>query len=204
MKNIAVVIISIIAVAIAFYFLGKKSGAGQTKTDIVQNVALVQEIAQLASLEVNGTTNIRISNKGQSSDLWNKVKNYFAENTLQVSVPYEAKYGVDMRNQKMTINTKAGTATIYLPPVKMLTMQLRLDKMESMQQTGIFSSVSIEEFVKAQKDMYAAANATLENNAAYIKLAEANIKNTLNKYYVPLGYKTNVLFGETAHPGNLK
>lgn len=196
MKNLSVVIVSIVAVAIAFYFLGKRNGVGQTKTDIVQNVAIVQEIAQLASLEVDGTTNIKVSNKGESSDLWNKLKNYLAENTLQVSVPYEAKYGVDMRNQKMNIDTKAGVATIYLPPVKMLSMQLRLDKMQSMQQTGIFSSVSIDAFVKAQKEMYASANATLQNSAPYIKLAQDNIRNTLTKYYEPLGYKVNVVFGE--------
>lgn len=197
MKNLSVVIVSIVAVAIAFYFLGKRNGAGQTKTDIVQNVAIVQEIAQLASLEVDGTTNIKVSNKGESSDLWNKLKNYLAENTLQVSVPYQAKYGVDMRNQKMNINTKAGTVTIHLPAVKMLSMQLRLDKMQSMQQTGIFSSISIDAFVKAQKDMYASVNATLENSPSYIKLAQDNIRNTLTKYYEPLGYKVNVVFGES-------
>ncbi len=196
MKNLSVVIVSIVAVALAFYFLGKRNGAGQTKTDIVQNVAIVQEIAQLASLEVDGTTNIKVSNKGESADLWNKLKNYLAENTLQVSVPYEAKYGVDMRNQKMNIDTKAGTVTIQLSAVKMLSMQLRLDKMQSMQQTGIFSSISIDAFVKAQKDMYASANATLQNSAPYIKLAQDNIRSTLTKYYEPLGYKVNVVFGE--------
>lgn len=204
MKNIVVVIISVVAVAIAFYFLGKKNGSGQVKTDIVQNVAIVQEIAQLASLEVNGSTNIKVSNKGESTAIWNKLKNYFTENTLQVSVPYEAKYGVDMRNQKMNIDTKAGTATIYLPAVKMLSMQLRLDKLESMQQTGIFSSVSIDAFIKAQKEMYAAANTTLASNAAYIKLAQENITQTLRRYYTPLGYDVNVIFEKSNSADALK
>ena len=204
MKNSFVILILVAAVALAFYFLGKKNGAGQTKTDIVQNVAIVKEIAELASLEVSGTTKIKISNKGENTVFWDKVKNYFAETTLQVSVPYEAKYGVDMRNQEMDVDTKAGTATIYLPAVKMLSMQLRLDKMESMQQTGIFSSVSIDAFVKAQKEMYAAANTTLENNAAYIKLAQDNIRNTLSRYYEPLGYKVNIVFGEAKGTSVLK
>src|SRR6218665_3153573 len=196
MKNRFVIIVLVAAVALAFYFLGKKNGEGQTKTDIVQNVEIVKEIAQLASLEVNGTTKITVSNKGDNAGFWNKVKNYFAENTLQVSVPYEAKYGVDMRNQNIHVDTKAQTITLTLPPVKMLSMQLRLDKMENMQQTGIFSTVTVDAFVKAQKDMYAAANATLQNNASYIKLAEDNIRNTLTRYYAPLGYKLDIVFGE--------
>ena len=200
MKNSFVIIILVAAVALAFYFLGKKNGEGQTRTDIVQNVAIVKEIAQLASLEVSGSTNIKISNKGDENGVWSKFKNYFTENTLQVSVPYEAKYGVDMRNQKMNVDTKAGTVTIYLPPIKMLSMQLRLDKMESMQQTGIFSSVSIDAFVRAQKEMYASANSTLEKNTAYIKLAEDNIRNTLARYYEPLGYKVAIVFSDTTLP----
>ena len=83
-------------------------------------------------------------------------------------------------------------------------MQLRLDKMDNMQQTGLFSTITVDAFVKAQKDMYAAANATLVNNAAYIKLAQENINNTLNRYYAPLGYKVNIVFGEIDNKNNLK
>ncbi len=204
MKNGLVVVILVIAVALAFYLLGKKNGAGQTKTDIIQNVEIVKQIAQLSSLEVNGTTKITVTNKGDNAGFWNKVKNYFAENTLQVTVPYEAKYGVDMSNQKIEIDKKAQTVTLQLPPVKLLSMQLRLDKMDNMQQTGLFSTITVDAFVKAQKDMYAAANATLVNNAAYIKLAQENINNTLNRYYAPLGYKVNIVFGEIDNKNNLK
>ncbi|HRD59255.1 MAG TPA: DUF4230 domain-containing protein [Ferruginibacter sp.] len=204
MKNGLVVLILVIAVALAFYLLGKKNGAGQTKTDIIQNVEIVKQIAQLSSLEVNGTTKITVTNKGDNAGFWNKVKNYFAENTLQVTVPYEAKYGVDMSNQKIEIDKKAQTVTLQLPPVKLLSMQLRLDKMDNMQQTGLFSTITVDAFVKAQKDMYAAANATLVNNAAYIKLAQENINNTLNRYYAPLGYKVNIVFGEIDNKNNLK
>lgn len=199
MRKNFLIIILIAVIALAFYFLGRNNGAGQTKTDIVNNVAIVKEIAQLASLEVDGSTKITISNKGDNTGFWSKVKNYFAENTLQVTVPYEAKYGVDMRNQKVEVNTKQSIVTLYLPEVKMLSMQLRLDKMENMQQTGIFSTITIDAFVKAQKDMYAAANATLEKNAAYIKLAQDNIRNTLSRYYEPMGYKVNIVFGTTTH-----
>jgi hypothetical protein len=198
MKNSLVIIFLMVMLATAFYLLGKKNGAGQTKTDIVQNVALVKEIAQLASLQVNGFTNIKISNKTADAGVMDKLKNYFSENTLQVSLPFEAKYGVDMSNQKMNIDTKAGTATIYLPTCKLMSIQLRLDKLESMSQTGIFSTISIDDFVKAQKQMYASATSNLENNNGYIKLAEDNIRNTLSKYYLPLGYKIICVFGDKA------
>ena len=196
MKNNTVTIILVLLVAAAFYFLGKKNGAGQTKTSVVQNVSLVKEIAQLASLQVNGMANIKMSNRDSGDGVWNKFKNYFAENTLAVSLPYEAKYGVDMSNKKVNVDTKAGLAVIYLPSCKLISMQLRLDKLESMNQTGILNTTSINDFVKAQKQLYATVGATLENNAGFIKLAEDNISNTLGKYYAPLGYKVKCVFGE--------
>lgn len=180
--------------------MGKKNGAGKTKTSVVQNVALVKEIAQLASLEVNGIANIKMSNRDSGDGAWNKFKNYFTENTLQVSVPYEAKYGVDMINRKVNIDTKAGIATIYLPAVKLMSMQLRVDKLESMTQTGLLNTTTIGDFVKAQKQLYGTVSATLENNAEFIRLAETNINNTLDKYYVPLGYKVKCVFSEERAP----
>jgi hypothetical protein len=195
MRSNIIIIFLVLLVAVGFYLLGKRNGSGQMRTDVVQNVALIKEIAQLASLEVQGVTNIKVTNKGDGSGSWDKLKNYFTENTLQLSVPFEAKYGVDMKDQKMDIDTKAGTVTIYLPACKLMSMQLRLDKMESMSQAGIFNSVSIDDFSKAQKQMYASVMATLENNKSYIKLSEDNISNTLGKYYTPLGYKVRCVFG---------
>ncbi len=197
MKNNTITIILVLLVAAAFYFLGKKNGAGQTKTSVVQNVSLIKEIAQLASLQVNGMANIKMSNRDSGDGVWNKFKNYFAENTLAVSLPYEAKYGVDMSNRKVNVDTKAGVAVIYLPSCKLISMQLRLDKLESMNQTGILNTTSISDFVKAQKQLYTTVGATLENNAGFIKLAEDNISNTLGKYYAPLGYKVKCVFDES-------
>ena len=198
MRSNILIILLVLIIAAAFYFLGKRNGAGQTRTDIVENVTLVKEIAQLASLQVNGVSRIKVSNKGDNSGIWDRFRNYFTENTLQLSIPYEAKYGVDMSNQQLTIDTKAGTATVHLPAVKLMSMQLRLDKMESMTQTGIFSSDSIEDAVKAQKNLYTTVEATLVHHAEFIKLAEDNISNTLNKYYTPLGFKVKCVFGRTA------
>jgi hypothetical protein len=194
MKSNTVTIFLIILVATAFYFLGRTNGAGKTKTSVVQNVALVKEIAQLASLQVNGSANVKMSNKDSGDGVWNKFKNFFTENTLQVSLPYEAKYGVDLSTHNVSIDTKSGIATIYLPPVKLMSMQLRIDKLESMNQTGLLNTTSIGDFVKAQKQLYATVSSTLETNNEFIKLAENNITHTLEKYYSPLGYKVKCVF----------
>lgn len=196
MKNNAVLIFLILLVAGAFYFIGKKSGAAHAKTTMVENVDMIKLIAELGALDVAGSINLKISNKGEEQGNWDKFKNFLGENTLQVTLPYEAKFGVDLSNQKMNVDTKAGKATIYLPHCKLMSLQLRLDRMETMTQTGIFSRSSMDDLVSAQKKLYAETLANVENNPKYIKLAEDHIVTVLNNYYKPLGYEVQCVFGE--------
>jgi hypothetical protein len=196
MKNIGLTIFLVLLGAAAFYFLGKKNGSNQTKTAIVQNTGIIKQIAELGALEVNGTTNIKVSNKGDNTGLWEKFKNYFAENTLQVVIPYQAKYGVDMNNQKMTINTKDSTVIIYLPQCKLLSLQLQLDKVDAISQTGIFNTITLQQYIEVQKQLYQECNNALINNTTNLKLAEDNIKFILQKYYAPLQLKVQCVFGQ--------
>lgn len=194
MKTNVVLIFLIVLVAGAFYLLGKKNGASSQKTTMVENVNLVKLIAELGALDVTGKLDMKVSNKGEESGNWDRFKNYLAENTLQVSVPFEAKFGVDMSHQKMNINTKDSLAVISLPHARLLSLQLKMDRLETMTQTGIFTKTSMDDLVKAQKRMYVQAMEKIEKDPAYIKLAEDHIVTILDNYYKPLGYKVKCEF----------
>jgi hypothetical protein len=194
MKNTGIIIFLVLLVAGAFYFLGKKNGSTNAKVTMVENVEMIKQIAELAALDVTG--NLKVSNKVDENGVWSKFKNYFAENTLQVNLPYEAKYGVDMSNQRMSIDTKAATVNISLPNCKLMSLQLKMDKMETMTQTGLFASASMDDLVKAQKQLYAQALQQLENDQKFLKLSEEHIATILTNYYKPLGYKVNCIFEE--------
>ena len=196
MQRTPVLLFLALLVAVAFYFLGKKNGASDTKISMVENVEMIKQIAELAALDVTGNIKLKISNKGDESGSWSKFKNYFSENTLLVTLPYEAKFGVDMSNQKMNIDTKASTASIYLPHCKLLSFQLKMDRMETMTQTGIFTSASMDDLVKAQKQLYTQALQKIEKDSAYISMAEKHIAEILTNYYKPLGYTVKCIFGE--------
>jgi hypothetical protein len=195
MRNNVLIIFLVLLVASAFYFLGKKNGSNNTKTDIVQNVEMIKEIAELSALDVTGTTQITMTNRGDNNGMWSKFKNYFAESTLRLAIPYEAKYGVDMTNQKVAIDTKAGTAIIYLPECKLLSLQLKLDKVDAITKTGVLNTITVDEYIKAQKQLYEEANKTLVNNPNAIKLAKDHIRVVLEKYYKPMGLKVELVFG---------
>lgn len=193
MKN-SVVIVLVLLIAFSFYFLGKKNGASNTKISLVENVEMIKQIAELGALDVTGNVKLKISNKEDSDGTWSKFKNYFSENTLLVTVPYEAKFGVDMSNQKLDIDTKSSTVVVTLPHCKLLSMQLKMDRMETMSQTGLFMSATMDDLVKAQKKLYAQALLNIEKNPEYIKMAENHITEILSNYYKPLGYTVRCEF----------
>jgi Protein of unknown function (DUF4230) len=196
MKQNGLIIFLALMLSIAFYFLGRKNGKSDASTTIVQNIELVKQIAELGALQVSATSNIKISNKGDEKGAWDKFKNYFAENTLQVNVPYDAKYGVDLSKQNIIVDTKKSAMKIYLPHCKLLSMQLKLDRMETMAQTGVFASASMSDLVNAQKQLYAQVLAGLENSPINIKLAEQHTAEIFTNYYKPLGYTVECVFGE--------
>ncbi len=197
MKNSAVMIFLVLLVSFAFYFLGKKNGSNNTQVAVVQNVSLIKEIAELGALSVNGSTNLKSTNLEPSSSFLSRFKNYFAENTLNINIPFTAKFGVDMGDKKVQIDTKDSIVTIYLPSSKMLSLQLKLDEVVAISKTGIFRSLSVEEYIESQKLLYKSVSKNLESNAEYKKLAETHIQFILQKYYEPLGYKVNCVFSDS-------
>ena len=189
MKSTTIIIVMLLLLCGAMYFLGKKNGTTEIKATFINNQLMVQQIAELSALDVSGTTTAKLSNAGDNNSFWEGFKNYLAENTLQVMVPYHAKYGVDMSKGRVNINKNDTAVVLNFPPVKLLSFQLLLDKIEVMNQTGLFSRTTIADMRKAQQQMYVSANEQLSNNAGYQTKAREHITAIFTQYYKPLGYK---------------
>src|SRR6188768_3317631 len=120
----------ILALIYGGYELGKKMGKNDVRTELIENYSFVREIAELASLEVSGTstfTATNIANDGSFSDAFKK---FFAEQTVHLSLPYTAKYGVDLHDSSMRIVRKDSVIEIHLPQPRLLSYELRLDRMD--------------------------------------------------------------------------
>jgi hypothetical protein len=180
---------------IAIYFLGKKNGSSETRTTIIENIASIKQIAELSTLEVKGTCTVKLSNANQDGDWWNKMKDYLMENTLQVTVPYTAKFGVDMSQPDFNVAIKDSTVNIHLPACKLLSLQLRLDELQTMNQTGILASTTIYDLTKAEKTLYQQVMQQLAANTALISQAQQYTGAVYTKIYSPAGYHVVCTFG---------
>jgi Protein of unknown function (DUF4230) len=171
------------------YFLGKQNGSKNLAATFINNTQMVKQIAELSALEVAGSTTTKVSNAGAESGVWSNMKNYLAENTLQVSVPYIAKYGVDVSAGKISVNLNDTALLLSFPSCKLLTLQLQLDKIETMNQTGLFARTTVADMKLAEQHLYKSALEQLSINKVLIDKAKIHIAEIFSHYYKPLGYK---------------
>lgn len=196
MKSTSLVILLLIGLCTAMYFLGKKSGTTEINATILNNTQLVKQIAELSSLEVTGATTAKLTNVENESGIWNNLKNYFTENTLQVTIPYIAKYGVDVSKADIAINKNDTAIVITLPACKMLSLQLVLDKIETMNQTGLFATTTIADMKRAEQQLYTACSSQLSNNTSLLEKAKLHITEIYNQCYKSFGYKVVCNFNQ--------
>ncbi|WP_423736109.1 DUF4230 domain-containing protein [Chitinophaga caseinilytica] len=185
----------IILFIIGIFLLGRCSGSGSTVNEkAVNNVLLVREIAELASLEVQGNASFKQSNVENSGEWSDNLKRVFSENTAWVSVPYTAKYGVDTDSTNFSLTVSGKTVTIQLPPPKLLSFELRMNQMETSSRKGWFTFSNDETYTEVQKKLYDTNRSQLEENVMYQKQSMNKIIAILRNYYTPLGYELKVNF----------
>jgi len=188
-----VVLFCVIVVGVLAYLLGKRNGT-KTIDKIALNAAFVQEVAELSSLEVQGTASIKTTNVANDGSITDELRKLFAEQTLNISVPYIAKYGVDLQQQQLTIEEKNRKVYIVIPTPQLLSYELRLDRADAVTKKGWLTSFNEAAYSTVEKKLYTASRRQLEGDPAYTEQAKAKIRKVLEQYYAPMQFKVEVVF----------
>jgi hypothetical protein len=188
----------IILFIIGIFMLGRCSGSKNVNRQVLSNSLIVKEIAELASLEVQGNASIKRSNVANSGEWTDNLKKVFAENTVWVTVPYTAKYGVDVNDQNFSVSQQDKTITVSLPAPSLLSYELRLSQMETANRKGWLMASDDETYTDVQKKLYETSRAQLQNNGQYIEQSKEKIRQIIATYYSPLQYEVQVKFGNEA------
>lgn len=193
-------ILVIAATIIVGYTIGKRAGKKEGQTMIIDNYAFVREIAELSTLEVDGVTTFKSSNiSPEDKNSWaGSFKKMFLEKTVQIQAPFIAKYGVDLNDSSLQIKKTKDGIEIHLPKPKLLSYELRLDRMQTSNQKGWLLFQDDEMYASFQKKMYRENRAQLETNSLYLNRAEDRVCGILRKYFNPLQIKTDCIFDRPA------
>jgi hypothetical protein len=149
----------IIGYTIGSYFTNRNN-----QTRIIENYSFVHDIAELASLEVAGTTSLSSSNINNDGSVTDELKRLFIENTVRLTAPYTAKYGVDLKDSSLRIERNDSILKIFLPAPKLLSYEIHLDRLEASNKKGWFQFENEAAFNEFNKKMYSESRAQLEKN----------------------------------------
>jgi hypothetical protein len=187
------------ALALLVFWLGKQFGSKSMNQTVLSNSQIVKEIAELASLEVQGNASIKRSNI--SGDDWtDNLKKTFLENTIWVTVPYVAKYGVNVDAHNFEVTFTEKQINVRLPEPQLLSYELQLDKMETANQKGLLLWQNDETYTDVQKKLYQESRKQLESNQLYVTQSKDKIAKIIKQYYEPFlkDHTLEVTFGKGA------
>jgi len=173
---------------VAGFFLGKWKGRNETQDLFIDNPTLVKEIAELAVLEVDGNAKLSESNTNVSKSFWNDLTDFLGERTLNVEVPYVAKYGTKLSKSDVKIVKKKNKQVVVeIEKPVLLSLEIRLDRLQQFSKNGVFVFQKDDKLKLPVQKLYSETKKKLEKNTANIALAKKNIEDHLNQYYLTLG-----------------
>lgn len=161
---------------------------------MIENYSFVCNIAALASIEVTGTTSSIGSNITNNGTLRDDFKRVFIKNTVRLSATYPAKYGIDLNGSSLQIQRTDSVLKIFLPPPRILSYEIHLDRLEASNKKGLFRFENEAAYTEFQKKMYSANRDVLEKNQIYLTRSRNKICEIIQKYFVPLNVKTICIY----------
>jgi len=167
------------------FWLGKQFGSRSVSQQILSNSMIVREIAELASLEVQGVASIKRSNLENDGSWADNFKKMFLENTIWVSIPYQAKYGIDVNEKHFRVSVTDKKITVQLPAPYLLSYELKMDKMDVSNRKGWLLSQDDETYTGVQKKLYETSREQLAGNTIYLQQSKDKIKKIITQYYQP-------------------
>ncbi|MEJ7768651.1 MAG: DUF4230 domain-containing protein [Chitinophagaceae bacterium] len=197
-------LILIIAALYAGYNIGKYFTEKDNKTQLTQNYSFVRDIAELASIEVAGTTTLTSSNINNDGSMRDELRRLLIEQTVRLSAPYTAKYGVNLKDSSMRIERTDSMLKVFLPQPRLLSFEIHLNRLEASNRKGWFSFQNDEAYNSFQKKMYEESRRDLENNQVYLNRSREKVCNIIQKYFATTNVRTICIFDVVHSKDQLK
>jgi len=189
------ILVVLIAACIIAYTIGKKKGEADSETALIQNVVFVRDIAELASLEVSGSTTYKSTNApAGATGISAALRKAFLEKSVTITAPYVAKYGVDLDDKNFRILRTDSVVEVRMPHAKLLSFELRLDRMENTASKGLLLFEDDNFYTAFEKKMYAQSRAQAEVSTIYLRRAEERVCGLMTRYFSAVGLPVRCVF----------
>ncbi|MBL7812329.1 MAG: DUF4230 domain-containing protein [Bacteroidetes bacterium] len=169
------------------FLLGKWIGKRDITNIYTDNPEMVKQIAELSVLEVQGTSRLNQSNTDLNKSVWSDISDFFGERTLQLEVPYTAKYGVDLAKSDLKLKkTASRTLEITMEKPALRSFEMRLDKMQQFTKNGMFVFQKDDRMKLPVQKLYAETREKLSKHDDHLRECRNKIESVLSDYFKPL------------------
>jgi hypothetical protein len=191
------------AACIVAYTIGRKKGEASSETALIQNVAFVRDVAELASVEVSGSTTYKSTNTSSgATGISAALRKAFLEKSVTITAPYVAKYGVDLNEQNFRILRVDSAVEVRMPHATLLSFELRLDRLETAASKGLLLFEDDDFYTAFQKRMYSQSRAQAEVSSIYLRRAEDRVCGLMTRYFAAVGLPVRCVFEAGMNPAS--
>lgn len=174
LKPILLVICFLAAIGAAFFY-----GMNKVRDGLIANYPTIKYVVNGSLIEVDSSVSFLV-NKTEQEVLFTALKNYAIGDSLEVTLPYYGRYGVDLSVRNYRVFRDGQTVEVWLPSSTLVYSELRFDKMvvngKPYQGENIFS---------AKKELYDYLLPRLNKQKSHQAKVKRNVAKALMFYFVP-------------------
>ena len=171
-----ILILLIVVVLLIIIFINRK-----TELNTKSQMYSIEKICELATLEC----------------YYHDVAEFKQEATGLFQIGYKkywieyngiVKYGIDAKDIKVNKPDKKGVVKIFIPEAKVLSVNVDINSMgDPIVDTGLFTSISIEEKNKAYNQAQETMKSNAENDSSLLSQAKNNAQKLIEQYIINVG-----------------
>ncbi len=188
MKKILVLLL-IAILTTAGVVIGFIKGAEKVRNGLVANFPTVKNLVQGTTVEFDSVISVSIT-KQDDEALFNLLNTDSKAETVSFSIPYYARYGVDLTVRNFRLFRNEETVEVWLPDTKLQYCELKFDRM-------ILNEKATSNMTSAVRGkLYEFIIPVLEKNKINRKISKTATVKALMFYFMPYKFDLKVYIAE--------
>lgn len=183
MKRILLPIVLVVVAALVAFYTGANYGADKMRDGLVANHPTMKNLTAGSFFEADTLISLTIDKVNQP-ELHSLLFPQIKSDTIQLSVPYYARYGVDLNTRYFRVVRDKNTVEVSLPAVRPLYVELRYGRVYA-------SGVPVMDFLPGKQfsafttALYPLVEAQLQKHRQHKKDAELKLTKAVMYYFMP-------------------
>ncbi len=182
MKKALLIILIILLIAGAAG-LGFLKGLNKVRYGLTANYPTIKNLVQGSVTEFDSVVAVTLT-KNDDEELFNYLRGGSKSDTIQFSIPYYGRFGIDLSVRNFRVFEEKGTVEVWLPAMRLLYCELKFEKLVVNGKPAA-AILKYESFGTLKKEMHEYLTAKIEKNKLHQQAAKQTLAKALMFYFMP-------------------